>query len=74
MLTPAQLDELAAARGRAFDRLFVKRMIAHHEGAVEMADQTLSDGIDPVNRTFAADVAASQGAEITRLREILATL
>ena len=74
MLTQAQLDELAAARGAAFDRLFVKRMIAHHEGAVAMADRALSDGSEAINRTFAADVAATQSAEITRLREILLTL
>lgn len=74
MLTPEQLDELAAARGAAFDRLFVRRMIAHHEGALAMADRALSDGIDTTNRGFAADVAASQSAEVTRLQQILATL
>ncbi|UUI67427.1 DUF305 domain-containing protein [Aeromicrobium duanguangcaii] len=74
MLTPAQMDELAAARGRAFDRLYVKRMIAHHEGAIAMADEALSSGIDTVNRAFAGDVMASQSAEVTRLRDILLTL
>ncbi|SKB03181.1 DUF305 domain-containing protein [Aeromicrobium choanae] len=74
MLTPEQMDELAAARGTAFDRLFVRRMIAHHEGALAMADQALSDGIDTTNRGFAADVAASQSAEVTRLQQILQTL
>lgn len=74
MLTPEQLDELAAARGTAFDKLFVRRMIAHHEGALAMADRALSDGIDTTNRGFAADVAASQSAEVARLNQILATL
>jgi len=74
MMSDDDLAALEAAAGPEASRLFLEQMIAHHEGAVEMADQTLSDGIDPVNRTFAADVAASQGAEITRLREILTTL
>ena len=74
MLTPEQLDQLAAARGRAFDRLFVTRMIAHHEGAIEMADQVLSDGVDTTNRAFAGDVMAAQTAEVGRLQEILKSL
>jgi len=65
------MDELAAARGRAF---FVTRMIAHHEGAIAMADQVLKDGIETTNRAFAGDVIGSQTAEVGRLREILATL
>ena len=34
MLTQAQLDELDAARGAEFDRLFLTYMIGHHDGAV----------------------------------------
>ena len=74
MLTPEQLDELAAAKGTAFDKLFVERMIAHHQGAVAMADRALGDGIEAINRAFAGDVAASQTAEIERLRQIQKTL
>ena len=36
MLTPDQLQELRAARGADFDRLFLTYMIMHHEGAVSM--------------------------------------
>ena len=34
MLTRAQLEELAAAQGTDFDRLFLAYMIQHHAGAV----------------------------------------
>ena len=37
MATPAQMAAMAAAKGVAFDRMFLERMIAHHEGAVTMA-------------------------------------
>ena len=37
MLTPAQMKQLAAARGARFDRLFIQGMIRHHAGAVDMA-------------------------------------
>jgi uncharacterized protein (DUF305 family) len=33
LLTPAQLDRLERARGAGFDRLFLRGMIQHHEGA-----------------------------------------
>ena len=41
MLTEAQLKRLAAARGIAFDRLFLAGMIHHHQGAVKMVDGPL---------------------------------
>ena len=34
ILSVAQLDSLDAARGKAFDRLFLSDMIHHHQGAV----------------------------------------
>jgi uncharacterized protein (DUF305 family) len=37
MLTAAQLTSLKAARGAAFDSLFVELMSFHHRGAIRMA-------------------------------------
>jgi len=39
MLTPEQMAQLDAARGREFDRLFLTFMIQHHEGAITMVDK-----------------------------------
>src|SRR5690348_5193277 len=36
MLTPEQMQALDAARGEAFDKLFLTSMIGHHTGAVSM--------------------------------------
>ena len=44
MLTPAQLDQLARSRGERFDRLFLRGMIRHHEGAVVMVETLLTGG------------------------------
>lgn len=71
MATPARLDELAAADGPAFDRLFVASMIAHHEGALAMAAQVRSAGTDLVIAEFADGVVATQSADIDRLRGLL---
>jgi uncharacterized protein (DUF305 family) len=75
MLTGDELRELAAARGDAFDRLFLELMIRHHEGALTMVSQLLRSpggGQDPEAWRFAADVDADQRAEIARMRRMLA--
>ena len=38
MVTGEQMTELLASDGEQFDRLFLTRMIAHHEGALQMAE------------------------------------
>jgi uncharacterized protein (DUF305 family) len=77
MLTPAQLDSLAAASGSAFDKLFLQYMIQHHEGALIMVAELLAApnaARDPLLFQFASDVDTDQRAEIRRMRALLATL
>ncbi|MFI9639731.1 DUF305 domain-containing protein [Micromonospora sp. NPDC051925] len=71
MQSPEAIGQLTAARGVAFDRLFVQMMTAHHEGAVTMATELLSAGVDPQLNEFANAVATEQTVEITRLRELV---
>ena len=74
MATTAQMTALAAAQGPDFDRLFLERMIAHHEGAVKMvADLFARPGsaYDPVLFRFATDVTNEQQAEINRMAGLL---
>jgi len=71
MATPAQLAELGAASGPAFDRLFVTLMIAHHEGALVMAGAVRTTGTDLTVGEIAQDVVATQTVEIDRLRALL---
>ena len=74
ILTPAQMKHLAAARGSRFDRLFIQGMIRHHAGAVDMAVDAAQDGVDVIIGEMTADVAATQSAEISRMRDLLAEL
>ena len=74
MLTDAQLAELDQARGPAWDRLFLVRMIAHHEGALKMASDLLKthgavQGDDMYK--FVSDLQADQEMEIERMRQML---
>ncbi|WP_128977161.1 DUF305 domain-containing protein [Streptomyces roseicoloratus] len=70
MATEAQLAQLEAAKGEAFDTLFLRLMIAHHEGAVTMAADVLSQGNNVLVEEMANDVIAQQTAEIDRMRSM----
>lgn len=74
MLSTAQLDELAAADGATFDRLFLEDMIQHHQGAVGMAEDVLGTGEDQRVSELATEAIATQGAEIARMRDLLLQL
>ncbi|MFF1461946.1 DUF305 domain-containing protein [Streptomyces sp. NPDC058330] len=71
MATEAQLKELRAARGEEFDQLFLTLMITHHQGAITMATEALSDGNNVLIEEMAGDVLAQQTVEIDRMRALL---
>jgi uncharacterized protein (DUF305 family) len=50
------------------DTDFVRGMIAHHRGAIEMAEAVLEYGKDPEIRKIAQGVIAAQEAEVATLR------
>ena len=64
------LDGLAGAE---FDAAFLEGMIAHHEGAVKMAEAELADGENPEALALAEKIIADQQAEITEMQEMLAS-
>ena len=77
MLTDDQMKQLDAARGKEFDRLFLRFMIQHHRGAVSMVkDLFASYGAaqDETVFKFASDVQVDQSTEIARMEKMLAAL
>lgn len=77
MLTPAEMQELAAAHGAEFDRLFLVGMIRHHRGAVTMVQDLFASwgaGQDETVFKFASDVNVDQSTEIARMEQMLTNL
>jgi uncharacterized protein (DUF305 family) len=74
MLTQLQLEELDAAFGSEFDRLFLTGMIAHHGGAVLMVHDLFAvDGAGQDDAVFklASDIQVDQITEIARMELML---
>jgi uncharacterized protein (DUF305 family) len=73
MLTPEQMKALEAARGAAFDELFLTGMIQHHKGALAMvADLRGAGGAhEPNIADFTSRVDTDQRMEIVRMYGLL---
>jgi uncharacterized protein (DUF305 family) len=77
MLSAEELAQLDKARGAEWDRLFLRGMIRHHEGAIKMVDDLFaSHGAlqDDDMYKFASDVYADQSIEIERMEKMLEEL
>jgi uncharacterized protein (DUF305 family) len=74
MLTDEEMARLTAAKGVAFDRLFLQLMIKHHQGALQMVKELFAQpgaGQEARIFAFASDVEADQQIEIDRMRQML---
>jgi uncharacterized protein (DUF305 family) len=77
MLTAAQLKELDAAKGVAFDRAYLRLMIQHHAGALKMVDDLFNvsmAGQEVDVNVFANDVVTAQTAEIGIMQRLFSQL
>lgn len=63
-----EMEQLEAAEGEEFDRLFLELMITHHQGAIDMAEEVLAEGEDDEVSALAEDVITTQQAEIEQMQ------
>lgn len=71
MLSEAEIEELRAASGVAFDRLFLEGMIKHHKGALDMAEMVLDSKNSEV-AALARAIVDVQTLEIAEMERLLA--
>ncbi|MCH9669753.1 MAG: DUF305 domain-containing protein [Actinomycetia bacterium] len=71
MVDGETMEKLKSLRGSEFDTLWLKSMIGHTEGALEMANAEIANGANVDAVAMAQSMAATQEAEIERLKQIL---
>jgi uncharacterized protein (DUF305 family) len=71
MMSAEQMDALAQSIGADFDRMLLEMMIEHHEGAIVMAGEAAADGTNADVLALAAEIIATQQAEIDEMRSLL---
>ena len=77
MASEEELQGLKDSESTDFDRLFLRLMINHHDGALEMVKdlkQYPGTAYDPVLSEFIADLVNDQGVEIERMNGIAVNL
>jgi uncharacterized protein (DUF305 family) len=74
MMGEEDMAKLDAAQGTEAAKLFLTQMIAHHEGAVEMARTETTDGKNADAVQLSKDIVSDQEAEIQEMKDLLATL
>ena len=73
MLTDSEIEAMKSVTGKAFDRLFLEGMIAHHEGAIHMAEMIV-DSDNAEARKLGQSIQVTQQREIDLMKEMLKTI
>jgi uncharacterized protein (DUF305 family) len=71
MMSAQDMDALTSAADTEFDRKFAQMMIAHHNGALEMAKTEQASGANLQAKELAAQIEKSQAAEVKQLQSIV---
>ncbi|WP_373287064.1 DUF305 domain-containing protein [Wenjunlia tyrosinilytica] len=71
MATNAELDKLRKARGKAAEILYLRLMIAHHKGGIEMAQGAVDLSDDKQIHGLAKTMAEGQQSEIDMMNDML---
>jgi uncharacterized protein (DUF305 family) len=71
MMSADDMETLDKAKGKAFDREFLRQMIEHHKVAVAMAKDELTSGESRDAKVLATSIIQGQTAEIAEMRDLL---
>ena len=74
MMSEEDMSALEDAQGTGAAQLYLEQMTAHHEGAVEMAQEQIEQGQNPQAVELARQVVADQEAEIAEMEQMLQEL
>ena len=72
MMSDDDMQALADAQGAEFDRMWLEMMIAHHQGAISMAEQVKAASSNADVTSLAGAVMTGQAEEIDTMQKLLA--
>lgn len=72
MVSAEDLNKLKAAQSSEAAKLFLTQMIAHHEGAIAMAQKEVDGGKSSATIALAKAIITAQQAEIEEMKQLLA--
>ena len=70
MLSDSEISTLKESTGKAFDKLFLTGMIAHHEGAINMVMMIENSSNSDISN-LGKEIVKSQAAEIELIKQLL---
>jgi uncharacterized protein (DUF305 family) len=71
MMSEMSMRQLRNAPDTAFKDVWLSLMIAHHEGAVRMAETEIAEGQNADAVTLAEEIVTTQGAEIAVMESLI---
>lgn len=71
MMTAEDMDALATMTDADFGEAWLTMMIEHHQGAIEMANEEQSDGMNTDAKALAGQIVAAQQAEVDEMTALL---
>jgi uncharacterized protein (DUF305 family) len=71
MVDAAAIANLASLKGSEFDTSWMQSMIAHHEGAIQMANAEIAGGANVDAKSMAQQIVTAQQGEITQMKQML---
>lgn len=74
MATDVELKNLTQADGQAGQKIYLRLMTAHHQGAIRMADAEISSGKNPDAIELAKNIVTTQQREVGVMKDLLARL
>ncbi len=74
MMTDEELAELKDSSGADFEKMWLTMMLAHHKGAVKMAETVIAEGKDLRVKTLAETIISTQQQEILQIQSLLNNL
>lgn len=63
--------EMMAQKGTTVDETWARKMIVHHQGAIDMSEILLEQGSDPAIRQMASESIEKQRRDISKLQQLI---